>query len=116
MRRLLLWVPPLAYMLLIFHVSAQSDPMPELTSRVWDKWLHLVEYGALAVLFCRALVGEGLGRRQAFAIAFAATSAYGLTDEWHQLDVPGRMSSALDWLADALGAALGVVAYAAVRR
>jgi len=102
-------------MFAIFNLSSQSDPLPELTSRVWDKWLHLIEYGALAVLFCRAFVGEGLSRRHALAIAFVATSVYGLTDEWHQMDVPGRMASLLDWLADTIGAMIGVIVYAIVR-
>ena len=57
----MLWAPPLVYMALIFHFSSEPNPLPELTRRVSDTILHTIEYGGLAVLFRRALVGEGLG-------------------------------------------------------
>ena len=62
MRRATLWVPPLVYMGAIFHLSGESQPLPELTAHVWDKLLHLVEYAGLAVLLFRAVSGEGVGR------------------------------------------------------
>jgi VanZ family protein len=109
-----LWVPPLLYMLLIFYLSSQSNPLPELTKRVWDKALHTIEYGTLAVLFCRAFVGEGYGRLAAMGLAFVFTSAYGASDEWHQLYVPLRNSDFFDWLADSIGGGIGITAFAAM--
>jgi hypothetical protein len=47
-------------MALIFYLPAQPNPLPALTMRIWDKALHTVEYGALGLLVCRAVVGEGL--------------------------------------------------------
>jgi VanZ family protein len=35
------------------------------------------------------------------------TGAYGLSDEWHQMYVPGRSVSLLDALADVCGGTLG---------
>ena len=32
---------------------------------------------------------------------------YGVTDEWHQLYVPGRVSDPADWIADVVGLVLG---------
>ena len=73
--------------------------------------LHFVEYGGLAFLLCRALLGEGLGWTAALAVALVATSAYGASDEWHQRFTPGRSADVRDWEADSLGAAVGLMGY-----
>ena len=109
-----LWAPPLVYMLLIFYLSSQSNPLPEVTSRVWDKALHTIEYGTLAVLLCRAFVGEAYGRLASMLLAFVLTSAYGASDEWHQLFVPFRSSDVFDWVADSIGGGAGIAAFAAI--
>ncbi len=109
-----LWAPPVIYMLLIFHFSSEPAPLPELTTRVWDKILHAIEYGGLAALFCRAMVGEGVGWLVSVVLALAATSVYGASDEWHQAFVPLRSSEVHDWIADTLGGAVGVAIYSVV--
>jgi VanZ family protein len=111
MRRVSLWLPPLVYMIVIFHFSSESNPLPEVTEHVWDKLLHLTEYAGLAFLFCRALTGEGLGWLAAAGAALLLTSVYGASDEWHQAFVPLRSVDVRDWLADTLGAALGAALY-----
>jgi VanZ family protein len=110
-QRLFLWAPPLAYMGLIFHFSSESDPLPALTTTVWDKALHFVEYGGLGVLLCRAFTGEGLGLIIAAISAVIVASLYGASDEWHQLFTPGRSSDVYDWLTDTIGGGLGAAAY-----
>jgi VanZ family protein len=112
-QRLSLWVPPIVYMMLIFHLSSESRPLPALTARVWDKLLHLIEYGGLGLLLCRALLGEGLGWLAALLAAIALTSIYGATDEWHQMFTPLRTADVHDWVADTLGGMVGVATYAA---
>jgi VanZ family protein len=102
-------------MALIFHLSSQSDPMPAVTPLVWDKLLHLTEFGVLAVLFYRAFTGEGAGWQLAAMLALLATSLYGATDEWHQAFVPMRSSDVRDWIADTAGGAVAILAYALVR-
>jgi VanZ family protein len=116
MRRLLRWGPPVIYMALIFHLSSESAPIPEVTSRVWDKLLHFVEYGGLAVLWCRALAGEGVSWLTAGVLSVLVSSAYGASDEWHQAFVPLRNSTVVDWVADTVGAALAIVGYGAIAR
>ena len=106
-----LWLPPVVYMALIFHFSAESNPMPEVTAHVWDKLLHTIEYFWLALLFARALTGEGLTWLVAIIVATLLTSAYGATDEYHQLFVPLRDSNVRDWIADTLGATVGAIAW-----
>jgi VanZ family protein len=110
-QRLWLWGPPLVYMGLIFHLSSESDPLPALTSTIWDKALHFVEYGGLGVLLCRALIGEAAPVPVAAIAAIIATSLYGASDEWHQLFTPGRSADVYDWLTDTIAGGGGVAAY-----
>lgn len=109
--RVRLWLPPLAYMALIFYFSSQSNPMPFITAHIWDKLLHTLEYAGLAVLLCRALLGEGASRHTAFAVALLLAGVYGATDEYHQMFVPLRSPDLRDWIVDILGASLGAVGY-----
>ncbi len=106
-----LWLPPLLYMALIFHFSSESEPLPAVTTVVWDKALHLAAYAGLGVLFCRALRGEDLPLLPAVLLAIVLTSAYGATDEWHQSYIPLRSSDVQDWVADTIGAGLGSLAF-----
>ena len=108
------WGPVCGYAGLIFYLSAQSHPethMPFVTL-FSDKVLHAVEYAVLGALCYRAIRGSGYGswRQQAIPAAILLASLYGVSDEIHQAFVPFRNSSWLDWLADTVGAALGVAA------
>jgi VanZ family protein len=88
----------------IFYVSNQPDV--SLPSGGWDKGGHFLAYGALGTTMVRALAG-GLPRRVTRTTALAAiaiSTAYGVSDEVHQLFVPGRSSELADLLADAIGA------------
>lgn len=99
------WLPVLAYVALIFTLSAQ----PRLTSPFQfqdsDKLMHLLEYGGLGVLLARAIRRSRPWRSVASA-AFT-TLAIGLAiaagDEWFQSTVPGRDSTIFDWYADGFG-------------
>ena len=115
-RRVSLWLPPLLYMAAIFYFSSESAPLPALTGRVWDKLLHIVEYTGLAILLFRALDGEGLGAWQSAIATVMLVSAYGASDEWHQLFVPLREADVQDWMTDTLAGAIGAAACAAFRR
>lgn len=56
---------------------------------------HFCEYTVLGILLANALrCHMPLGR--ACLIAIACASAYGVTDEFHQLFVPGRMCDPVD--------------------
>jgi VanZ family protein len=103
-------------MAVIFHLSSEGDPLPLLTQNVWDKALHGIEYAGLALLLCRALLGEGVGWTAAFTLAFVATSVYGASDEWHQFFTPGRSVDVHDWMADTFGAAVGAASAVLLER
>jgi VanZ family protein len=80
--------------------------------RLPDKWVHAGVYAVLAGLILWAMTG-GEWRRLRWRMAAGATAAcalYGLSDEAHQLFVPGRQFDLLDLAADASGAALAACA------
>ena len=107
-KRIWLWAPPALDTLLIFNLSSEANPLPGLTTLVWDKALHATEYAGLAFLVFRALRGEGMRSGRAVVVALLATSAYGGSDEIHQYFVPGRDSEVSDWIADTVGGSIGI--------
>jgi VanZ family protein len=109
-RILMLWAPVVAWMVLIFLLSAQSQyPTPK--SRILDllieKTAHTVEYAILAALLVRALRPSRSSSRSMYAIAILAASVYALSDEFHQRFVPGRSADWADILFDWIGAMIG---------
>ena len=103
-----LWAPVLVYAGAIFAASSVSEPpMP---GGVSDRAIHAWIYAGLALLVLRALTGgcwANVSARRAAAAALLA-SAYGLSDEWHQWFVPGRVFDPVDLLADTAGASAAV--------
>ncbi|HEX7953026.1 MAG TPA: VanZ family protein [Burkholderiales bacterium] len=71
--------------------------------------IHLVEH-FLYYGFMALLLALGLGRRW-FWLALLVVPLVGALDEWHQFYVPGRGSSAWDWLTDVAGAGVAVYVY-----
>jgi VanZ family protein len=116
MRRVSLWLPPVLYMLLIFYLSSQPEPLPILTQNVWDKAIHFPEYFLLCALLFRALRGEGQAMLPAALVALVLTSAYGVSDEFHQSFVPQRVADFYDWLADTTGATAAAVIFSTASR
>jgi VanZ family protein len=104
------WGPVIAMMALIFWLSGEST-LPAPPGGLSDKQAHALVYGALAALWYRALA-HGCWREltwpRGLHAAIGAT-AYGATDELHQVFVPGRTADSLDLLYDATGAVCAVV-------
>lgn len=106
------WLPVLAWMGLIFALSAQPD-LPHAP----DPWLdvllkkaaHASVYGVLAWLFLWALRGRKPASDQLRLLSLALTLAYAVSDELHQALVPGRHPSTVDFLIDAGGATLALL-------
>jgi VanZ family protein len=91
----------LAHAALIFYLSHQpSVPVPPLFPHQ-DKAFHFVAYGMLGFF----LSGASGGRKFFWMAALA--SLYGVSDEIHQMYVPGRDASVVDWLADTAGGFCG---------
>jgi VanZ family protein len=101
-----LWLPVIAYMSALFAVSSLSR-IPAPPQGITDKHEHFFFYGILAALTLRALAK---GRWKGVTLATVAgavliSSAYGVSDEFHQRFVPGRDYEVLDMVADAIGSA-----------
>jgi len=96
---------PLALMVLIFYLSAQSDPGADIGT-VGQIAAHTGEYFLLTLLWAWALA-PAVGRRAPVAAAGIAL-AYAISDEIHQSFVEGRDADPLDVLVDAAGIALAV--------
>jgi VanZ family protein len=106
-----MWLPVVAWMGLIFYLSAQPD-LPSPTSGWVGDLLsivgHAFMFGVLAVLWARALGA----RRLALPLALVLTLLYALFDEFHQSFVPGRHADPLDLVCDGAGAALALWVWA----
>jgi len=111
-RFLWLWGPVVGYCALIFMVSAQQDlSPPDFPSS--DKVAHFLEYGVLGLLWARAATASWpyWTFRLLLVSTMLFTGLYGVTDEWHQLYVPGRFSDWHDAFADICGGTLGGLIY-----
>jgi VanZ family protein len=103
-----LWWPVVIYMATIFVV--QSMPQPPAPPGLDDKTQHFLAYGGLGLVTLRATSGgavAGLGVGSALT-AWAITTLYGASDEYHQSFVPGRSPDVFDLIADAIGAASAI--------
>jgi VanZ family protein len=97
-------------MALIFGFS--SVPMPPAGGSVPDWASHGGVYCGLSLLLCRALAGGVRAAPLRVAVLSAALStAYGITDEWHQVYVPRRMAEAADVVKDLGGAVVGAALF-----
>ena len=87
------------------HEIGRVNSVPPLGHKVE----HFLYYGVMAFL-----IASGLGRRW-FWIALLFVPLVGALDEWHQLYVPGRNGSVIDWLVDVAGAMVAGWAYPRVK-
>jgi len=98
-----LWLPVVAWAGLIFALSSIPDLGTGLGG--WDlllrKLAHAAEFAVLGALLLRAIDRAGG--------AFALGALYAVSDELHQVLVPGRMGSPLDVAIDTVGVACGVL-------
>jgi VanZ family protein len=109
------WVPLLGWMGLIFWLSAQPDlPHPDVGwwDLVFSSAAHAFVFGVLAALWMRVLGEHRLG----WLVALALTMIYALSDEFHQLFVPGRYADPWDLLCDGAGAVIALVLWWAWQR
>jgi VanZ family protein len=74
------------------------------------KSAHLTEYAVLAVFLYNSLkpAGDAPWSRKAAFWALLVSGSYSLTDEFHQLFVPGRHASFSDCVVDTTGALWGL--------
>lgn len=99
------WFYALLAMGIIFYQSSIPVRMPGKIPHL-DKAVHaLMFFGLCLAYFNVATRGGAQTTARACWAAFLLSVAYGISDEWHQSYVPGRLADWQDLLADALGAA-----------
>ena len=112
--RLWAWGPAVLIAGAIFAASSlPRAQLPEVGFPGIDKLEHGLAYGLLGAALARGWRWQRPAWRwlATWFAAWTVALAYGLSDELHQLLVPGRMFDLADLLADGVGAALGAAAY-----
>ena len=112
-----LWLPVVGVMALIFWGSSQpAEDIPGLFDIPHlDKVAHLIEYAVLGLALARPL-GRSLTGGVLLAAVAGIGLVYGVTDEVHQIWVPGRDFSFIDMAVDLLGALTGAGLWVALGR
>jgi VanZ family protein len=102
-----LWLPVILWAAIIFKLSSGTVPQVStffLPNFMFMKSAHVLFFGALSLLFYRALLGTGLSRKQSAIYAVILTFFYGGTDEFHQMFTQGREARVRDVFIDGAGA------------
>jgi hypothetical protein len=125
-RRLLRFLPAVAWMSVIFVLSSRTGDELNTLLPWFQKmfpfmedfnWGHFVSYFILALTFDYG-IGAKADRIHMKAVIVILCGLYGVTDEFHQSFVGGRMLDPLDLRNDLIGAALctAVIAIPPIRR
>ena len=95
-------------LILVLGSIPQGPPGPQ---QLNDKTLHFIGFGVAAALWCRACrhLWPDAPTRVAALRGFAMSTALGALLELWQAFLPYRSAELLDWVADALGAALAAL-------
>lgn len=130
------FLPVIIWMAVIFAFSARSDPYASLpptwgepqvsttptptgtvtktlpsTDEILGRFLHVGEYLVLGFLVLRAVAWEGTVRAGNAGVSLGIAMLYALSDEIHQIYVPGRAFQVSDLLLDLTGILLGLGIY-----
>lgn len=141
-KTILPWVLVILWMTLIFYLSHQpvvesnnlSTGITEVVADTLEKVkpdikinlgrlnhiirknAHLFAYLILGVLVLNGLRSSGVGGFKAIALALIICVLYAISDEVHQLFVPGRGGQVRDVLIDSIGAVVGIGMYSLLKR
>jgi VanZ family protein len=113
-------LPAIIWALLIFATSSMPGwVFPHVSVRHADKIVHFIYYFVFALLVSRALKHQSWSpdvSRFSLILGFLLATAYGVSDEVHQLFVPERSADPQDLIADMAGALVGVVILGLLRK
>ena len=106
-KRLKYWLPPIAWMIMLFIFSSRQSiaVTHEFTSDfIIFKTLHIIEYAMLFFLVFRATFNTGKKPlRNQLLQALIISVAYSVFDEYHQTFTPTRSGSPRDIFIDLIG-------------
>ncbi|MDO9545352.1 MAG: VanZ family protein [Pelolinea sp.] len=129
---LIRWLPVLLWAAVIFAASANPTPYQALPgswvgpvapseaaapsrAELLGRFLHAGEYAVLAALTARALIWRSKARLSYLAAALGLAVLFALSDEVHQLYVPGRSFEVGDLALDGCGSLAGLAGYALIK-
>ena len=90
------------------RIAPQAKLDLERINHVVRKNAHFFAYLLLGVLVLFALKGSGVREPRSLLLAFFICVVYAISDETHQMFVPGRGPGVKDVLIDSSGAAVGI--------
>ena len=96
--------------------SLSGGQLDDVSTYVVRKSAHAVAYLVLGVLAYRVMRGHGLGDRRAVGFSILLCAVYAISDEVHQVFVPGRSGEVGDVLLDTVAASIGVIGYHGIRQ
>jgi len=99
------WGPAAAWATVLYVISTLSGLGGVTSFPFADKLAHFVLYAVLG-----ATLAWGWARSPrvvSHGLVLIAGALYGVTDEWHQMHVPGRTPEVADWVADIAGLLIG---------
>lgn len=138
MKRYVRWIPVVIVMSIIFYFSHAPAVISSQTSAattstmlgLFKKWFgvnpfsqimansleviirqvaHVVEFMLLAMTFYYAYYSQVKSRKRMIWITLFFSIGYAVTDEIHQIFIPGRAAELVDIITDACGAAVGII-------
>ncbi len=132
------WMLAFLWMAVIFYLSSQDGqqssslstslfkplfdlviPMgvsADILSLIVRKTAHFVTYSILGLLVFRATDTYDIELSQKIYFSFLLCLGYAISDEIHQLFVPGRSGNLTDIAVDALGSITSIILYGNLRR
>jgi VanZ family protein len=101
---------------LALAVATHLPKPPDIPLEQGDKLMHFAAYALLAFLAagCWSAYRSPLRKHHLFGL-FVVLSLYAAVDELTQIPF-GRQADVLDWLADTIGVACGIGAFAVARK
>lgn len=115
--------PAIGCALLIFILSSiPGRDLPHLNVKLEDKFEHIIAYAVMGFLLARAVFYQTRfpgWRNKYIGVVLLIGILFGISDEFHQYFVPGRLSDLMDLIADSIGIGLGLLVFrfrAVIRR
>ncbi len=103
---------------IIIQIFERIAPNMELDisdlNHVVRKSAHFFAYLILGILILKALMASGNIGYRSIALAFGKCVIYAISDEFHQLFIPGRSGEVRDVFIDTTGASVGIFMYMVV--
>ena len=94
------------YVQQVLNVTPESY---DFISHLTRKFAHFTAYFTLGIMWVMHFITKGEGNIKSYICAFVFSALYAVSDEFHQLFIPGRDGNINDVLLDCLGVITGLV-------